>query len=71
MEDFWPGMYDELRRLARILESAFRDAQEVEFTIQSGELWFLETVSLRRTSLVVGKVFVMVRSDNLLFSGER
>lgn len=52
MEEFWPGMYDELRRLSRILESAFRDAQEVEFTIQSGELWFLETVPLRRSTEV-------------------
>lgn len=44
------GLRSELVRAARTLESAFQDMQEIEFTIQSGELWLLQSRRGERTA---------------------
>ncbi len=38
-----PGAYDELERVARLLERHFRDVQDMEFTIERGQLYMLQT----------------------------
>ena len=44
-----PEAVDQLERVARTLESRFRDAQEFEFTIEDGALYLLQTRTAKRT----------------------
>ncbi len=44
-----PEAVDQLERVARALESRFRDAQELEFTIEDGALYLLQTRTAKRT----------------------
>ena len=44
-----PAVFDELQRVARLLEKQFRDMQEFEFTVQEGKLYILQTRTGKRT----------------------
>src|SRR6201981_1787204 len=43
MEEVMPGILDELRQVRRVLEDHYRDMQDIEFTVQRGKLWMLQT----------------------------
>src|SRR4051812_1816607 len=53
-----PAAHAELVRLAKVLEDHFRDMQDLEFTIQAGELFMLQTRSGKRTGKAMVKVAV-------------
>ena len=53
-----PAAHAELVRVAKLLEDHFRDMQDLEFTIQSGELFMLQTRSGKRTGKAMVKVAV-------------
>ncbi|HET9622517.1 MAG TPA: pyruvate, phosphate dikinase [Kofleriaceae bacterium] len=53
-----PAAHAELVRLAKVLEDHFRDMQDLEFTIQSGQLFMLQTRSGKRTGRAMVKVAV-------------
>ena len=44
-----PSVFDELQRVAHLLEKQFRDMQEFEFTVQEGKLYILQTRTGKRT----------------------
>lgn len=44
-----PSVFDELQRVARLLEKQFRDMQEFEFTVQEAKLYILQTRTGKRT----------------------
>jgi pyruvate, orthophosphate dikinase len=61
-----PAAHAELVRLAKVLEDHFRDLQDLEFTIQRGELFMLQTRSGKRTGRAMVKVAVdLVREGKL------
>ena len=61
-----PAIYRELVQCMRTLEKHFRDMQEVEFTVEDGTLFILETRVAKRTPLASVRVAVdMVNSDFL------
>src|SRR3546814_16713055 len=43
-----PETYAELARVFQILETHYRDMQDIEFTVQQGKLWMLQTRSGKR-----------------------
>ena len=43
MEEAMPEMYAELNAIQQKLEDHYRDMQDMEFTVQEGKLWFLQT----------------------------
>ena len=45
-----PMAHDELMTAARSLEKAFADVQDIEFTIESGRLWLLQTRAAKRSA---------------------
>lgn len=47
----FPQAYQELRETARRLEEHYRDVQDIEFTIERGKLYILQTRSAKRTAL--------------------
>lgn len=49
LQDKMPDVYDELCRIFRRLESHYGDTQEIEFTVESGQLWLLQTRRAIRT----------------------
>jgi pyruvate,orthophosphate dikinase len=44
-----PGVYRQLMRIKRRLEKHYRDMQDIEFTVQRGRLWMLQTRTGKRT----------------------
>jgi len=50
MRDQFPTAYDELERSVAELERHYRDVQDIEFTIESGRLYLLQTRSAKRTA---------------------
>ena len=50
LEEDMPGCYSEFITLAHKLESHYRDMQDMEFTIQEGKLFFLQTRNGKRTA---------------------
>ncbi|MDY6426664.1 MAG: PEP/pyruvate-binding domain-containing protein, partial [Bacteroidales bacterium] len=49
MEEAMPAIYKELDAIQNKLEDHYRDMQDMEFTVQEGKLWFLQTRNGKRT----------------------
>ena len=58
LEEAMPGCYRQLLRMAQLLERHYRDMQDLEFTIQRGQLWMLQTRAAKRTARAAVKVAV-------------
>lgn len=59
-----PEVYDELFRTQALLERHYRDMQDIEFTVQEGRLYMLQTRSGKRTGRASVRIAVeMVRED--------
>lgn len=56
MEEAMPEIYAELDRLQTKLENHYRDMQDMEFTVQEGKLWFLQTRNGKRTGAAMVKI---------------
>jgi len=56
LESDMPECYAEFMRLANILENHYRDMQDMEFTIQEGKLYFLQTRNGKRTAPAAIKI---------------
>ena len=50
MEEAMPAVFAELERIRATLEAHYRDIQDIEFTVQSGTLWMLQTRAAKRTA---------------------
>lgn len=56
MEEAMPEIYKELDELQAKLENHYRDMQDMEFTVQEGKLWFLQTRNGKRTGAAMVKI---------------
>jgi len=56
MEEAMPQIYKELDTLQTKLENHYRDMQDMEFTVQEGKLWFLQTRNGKRTGSAMVKI---------------
>jgi pyruvate,orthophosphate dikinase len=61
LEELMPELYAELLRAETALENHFQDMQDLEFTIQAGRLWLLQTRNGKRT----GAAMVRIAMDML------
>jgi pyruvate,orthophosphate dikinase len=62
LEEEMPQVYQQLDEIRSTLDRHYRDMQDVEFTIQQGKLWMLQTRSGKRTGLAALRIAVdMVR----------
>jgi len=48
MEEVMPAVFGELLKVRRILEDKYRDMQDIEFTVERGKLWMLQTRTGKR-----------------------
>ena len=56
MEEAMPALYAELNEIQQKLEDHYRDMQDMEFTVQEGKLWFLQTRNGKRTGTAMVKI---------------
>ena len=66
MEEAMPALYAELNTIQQKLEDHYRDMQDMEFTVQEGKLWFLQTRNGQRTGTAMVKIAMdMVREGKI------
>ena len=70
MEEAMPEVYAELARVFGILESHYRDMQDIEFTVERGTLWMLQTRSGKRTAKAALKIAVDMAGERLISEEE-
>jgi pyruvate,orthophosphate dikinase len=70
MEKAMPEAYAELVRIYGILEKHYRDMQDMEFTIQEGKLWMLQTRSGKRTAKAALRIAVDLAREGLISEKE-
>ncbi|MDR1553813.1 MAG: pyruvate, phosphate dikinase [Prevotellaceae bacterium] len=58
MEESMPEIYTELNALQTKLENHYKDMQDMEFTVQEGKLWFLQTRNGKRTGAAMVKIAI-------------
>lgn len=66
LEKRWPDLYDQLVAVRGALENHFQDMQDIEFTIQRGKLWILQTRNGKRTARAGLKIARDMVSEGLL-----
>ncbi|MCD8071853.1 MAG: pyruvate, phosphate dikinase, partial [Alistipes sp.] len=66
LEEIMPEVYGELDAIQQNLENYFKDMQDLEFTIQDGKLWMLQTRSGKRTGAAMVKIAMDMLSEGLI-----
>jgi pyruvate, orthophosphate dikinase len=66
LEKVMPEAFAEFRRVADTLEKHYRDMQDLEFTIERGKLWMLQTRSGKRTAKAALKIAVEMAEEGLI-----
>jgi len=66
MEEAMPDAYGELATVFDRLERHYRDMQDIEFTVQQGKLWMLQTRSGKRTAKAALKIAVDMAEEGLI-----
>ncbi len=56
MEEAMPEIYKELDAIQTKLENHYKDMQDMEYTVQEGKLWFLQTRNAKRTGAAMVKI---------------
>jgi pyruvate,orthophosphate dikinase len=65
-----PKVYDEFMSIVNILENHYKDMQDMEFTIEDGKLYFLQTRNGKRTAQAALKIAVELVEDGMLSKEE-
>jgi pyruvate,orthophosphate dikinase len=66
LEESMPASYRQLLRIAGQLERHYRDMQDMEFTIERGRLWMLQTRNGKRTAAAAVKIAVDMSGERLI-----
>ncbi|WP_425228095.1 pyruvate, phosphate dikinase [Sphingomonas sp.] len=66
MEEAMPAVYGELAQVFATLEQHYRDMQDIEFTVERGHLWMLQTRSGKRTAKAALKIAVDMAEAGLI-----
>jgi len=66
LEEYMPSVYNELNDLQQHLEQHFTDMQDMEFTIQEGKLWLLQTRNGKRTGAAMVKIAIDMLAEKLI-----
>ncbi len=66
LEDRMPQQYIELNEIQNKLEMHYKDMQDIEFTIQDGKLWMLQTRSGKRTGAAMVKIAIDMLSEGMI-----
>ncbi|HUS14334.1 MAG TPA: pyruvate, phosphate dikinase, partial [Chloroflexia bacterium] len=70
LRDVLPEVYAEFERIGKRLEGHYRDAQDLEFTVERGKLYMLQTRSAKRTAAAAVKMAVDMVNEGLISKDE-
>ena len=70
MEEALPEVYGQLVEVYRRLEGHYRDMQDIEFTVERGKLWMLQTRNGKRTARAALKIAVDMVAEGLIGEAE-
>ena len=70
LERTMPEAYAEFIRICGLLEKHYRDVQDVEFTIERGKLWMLQTRNGKRTAKAALRIAVDLANEGLITRAE-
>jgi pyruvate,orthophosphate dikinase len=70
LEETMPSLYKELDQIQNDLELHYRDMQDLEFTIQDGKLWMLQTRNGKRTGAAMVKIAMDMLQEGLISEEE-
>ena len=66
MEESMPEIFKQLNDIQQKLEDHYRDMQDMEFTVQEGKLWFLQTRNGKRTGTAMVKIAMDLLRDAVI-----
>ncbi|MCR5335834.1 MAG: pyruvate, phosphate dikinase [Synergistes sp.] len=66
LEKDMPEVYSEFNRIAKLLERHYRDAQDIEFTVERGKLYILQTRNGKRTAAAAVRAAVEMLHEGLI-----
>ena len=66
MKKIVPECYDQFMKNSKLLETHFKDMQDMEFTIQEGKLYMLQTRNAKRTAFSAIKIAVDMVNEGLI-----
>ena len=66
MEKALPQAFAELKRIQAALEKHYRDMQDLEFTVEQGKLWMLQTRSGKRTAKAALRIAVELAQEKVI-----
>ena len=70
LEKLMPGVYRELCNVCEKLEEHYKDMQDIEFTVQDGKLWILQTRSGKRTAEATIRTVVDMVNEGIITKEE-
>jgi pyruvate,orthophosphate dikinase len=70
MEEVMPEVFEQLNEVRGLLETHYRDMQDIEFTVQNGKLYMLQTRSGKRTSQAAIRIACEMVDEGLIDSRE-
>ena len=70
MEKAMPAAFKELTRIYGALEKHYRDMQDLEFTVEQGKLWMLQTRNGKRTAKAALRIAVELANEKLITKEE-
>ncbi len=66
MEEAMPETYAQLNQIQENLENHYHDMQDMEFTVQEGKLWFLQTRNGKRTGAAMVKIAIDLLHEGMI-----
>jgi len=66
LKEEMPKVYQEVEKIAEQLEAHYRDMQDMEFTIEKGKLWMLQTRNGKRTAQAAVRIAVEMADEDLI-----
>jgi pyruvate,orthophosphate dikinase len=70
MEEVMPEVFAELQKVRGTLEDRYRDMQDIEFTVERGRLWMLQTRTGKRTAQAALKIAVNLVEEGVIDEAE-
>ena len=70
LKDEMPSAYEEFEQIAQKLEKHYREMQDMEFTIENGKLWMLQTRDGKRTAQAAVRIAVDMVEEGLITKEE-
>ena len=65
-----PAVYKQFQDVAQMLEKHYRDVQDLEFTVERGKLWMLQTRNAKRTAAAAVKIAMDMVSEGVISKEE-